>query len=268
MKNLWLLFFLCFVSPAIFAQSDLRLFGTNLFDFSPLTSASVNVPYHIQGKVSHIYSSSIRITCDVGVGFVYSPPSWGEIQNSTPGDLLSQLYVQQRAEKGDIGVGEMLSMGPNARQYLKPVEKTLDFYLLNYPFETQVGASVDCLALPTTTKNLWDYGKPFSGDLSKFKVIYRVQPTGIIAERQYSPEEKKAMKQAIDARTVAWLFSQATNGSASAQCSLGLHYLSGQGVETNKTLAIEWLKRAADQGDIEASNKLEELTAAQILNQN
>jgi TPR repeat protein len=54
-----------------------------------------------------------------------------------------------------------------------------------------------------------------------------------------------------------WLQSEATNGSVSAQCSLGLHYLNGQGCETNKELAVYWLTQAANQGEIEASNKLE-----------
>lgn len=58
---------------------------------------------------------------------------------------------------------------------------------------------------------------------------------------------------------VRWLQPKATNGESSAQCSLGLHYLKGQGCETNKTLAVFWLQKAADQGDSEASNKLEYL---------
>jgi TPR repeat protein len=53
--------------------------------------------------------------------------------------------------------------------------------------------------------------------------------------------------------------TQATNGIASAQCSLGLHYLSGQGCETNMELATEWLQKAAEQVSLEASNKLAEL---------
>ena len=43
---------------------------------------------------------------------------------------------------------------------------------------------------------------------------------------------------AAQARAVLWLQTQATNGDASAQCSLGLHYLNGQGCETNVTLCI------------------------------
>jgi TPR repeat protein len=64
---------------------------------------------------------------------------------------------------------------------------------------------------------------------------------------------------ALQTSAVRWLQSQAASGSASAQCSLGLHYLTGQGCETNQTLAVFWLQKAAAQGDIEASNKLAQI---------
>lgn len=67
-------------------------------------------------------------------------------------------------------------------------------------------------------------------------------------------DKKRAEQGQVSA--VKWLQPQATNGDASAQCSLGIHYLNGQGCETNRELAIYWLKKAADQGSTEASNKL------------
>ena len=85
-----------------------------------------------------------------------------------------------------------------------------------------------------------------------------------------TPEEIKAAQAAAQARAIVdkkralqgqinavrWLQPQATNGDASAQCSLGLHYLNGQGCETNREQAIYWLQKAAEQGNLEASNKL------------
>lgn len=52
------------------------------------------------------------------------------------------------------------------------------------------------------------------------------------------------------------LEASALAGSTSAQYSLGLHYLNGQGCATNRALALDWLKVAADGGDLNASNKL------------
>jgi TPR repeat protein len=43
------------------------------------------------------------------------------------------------------------------------------------------------------------------------------------------------------------------------ECSLGEHYLTGLGCETNRTQAVYWLTQAANQGDLEASNKLAEI---------
>lgn len=55
---------------------------------------------------------------------------------------------------------------------------------------------------------------------------------------------------------VRFLQSEATNESASAQCDLGIHYLTGLGCETNREQAIYWLQKSAAQGNLEASNKL------------
>jgi TPR repeat protein len=82
-----------------------------------------------------------------------------------------------------------------------------------------------------------------------------------LIEKQKAEAEKAARAKvyAAQARAVILLQSQATNGSASAQCSLGLRYLNGQGCETNREQAIYWLTQAANQGDQEASNKLASL---------
>lgn len=76
---------------------------------------------------------------------------------------------------------------------------------------------------------------------------------------QIAAQAEKQKQFLIQSNAVVWLKSQATNGSASAQCSLGLHYLNGQGCETNREQAIYWLIQAANQGDQEAANKLTRL---------
>ncbi len=47
------------------------------------------------------------------------------------------------------------------------------------------------------------------------------------------------------------------------QCDLGEHYLAGQGCETNREKAIYWLTKSANQGNLEASNKLAEIQKPQ-----
>jgi TPR repeat protein len=86
-----------------------------------------------------------------------------------------------------------------------------------------------------TQAYLFDYGIPYKGK----------------AWTRSNQDQAK-----IDLKTFQWLSTQATNGSASAQCSLGIYYLNGKGCETNKEAAIYWLKNACNQGDEEASNTL------------
>ena len=141
-------------------------------------------------------------------------------------------------------------------------------FLTNYPHADRLvdGQTIQFLALRAGSYHYtgsdgaayaiaeYDYGKPY------------VPPP-------LTPEQIKAAQDATKARAVAakkraeqgqinavkWLQPQATNGSPSAQCSLGIHYLNGQGCETNREFAIYWLKKAADQGDLEASNTLAKL---------
>ena len=84
--------------------------------------------------------------------------------------------------------------------------------------------------------------------------------------RVLTPEEQKAAgnKHAEqEKKTVAWLFSQATNHVSSAESSLGFRYLKGQGVPKDEALGRQWLQKAAADGDDDAAAKLASLPAAQ-----
>ncbi len=59
-----------------------------------------------------------------------------------------------------------------------------------------------------------------------------------------------------DARLLTWHQEQAAKGIPSAQCSLGLRYLRGDGVPKDETLARAWLQKAASQGNLEAKSAL------------
>lgn len=72
-------------------------------------------------------------------------------------------------------------------------------------------------------------------------------------------KEKQAKEFLFQSNIVAHLQTPATNGEAWAQCSLGLHYLRGQGCDTNRELAMKWLNLAAAQGDYEAVTTVERL---------
>jgi hypothetical protein len=95
-------------------------------------------------------------------------------------------------------------------------------------------------------------------------LIYDMGIDYVPPARPLTPAEEAALakkKKSTDVRTFKWLFNQATNGSVSAQASLGEHYLYGIGTPTNHEAGIEWLQRAANAGDIHASNVLVRLSS-------
>jgi len=75
-------------------------------------------------------------------------------------------------------------------------------------------------------------------------------------------EQQRQKTYLVQSNAVFHLQALATNGDVSAQSSLGAHYLKGEGCETNQALAVKWLTMAADNGGIEASNRLERLKAS------
>jgi hypothetical protein len=81
-------------------------------------------------------------------------------------------------------------------------------------------------------------------------------------ERQKA-ERLEALKkqQATQSKVLAFRLQSATNGLPTAQYQVGMAYLNGEGVETNKGLAVYWLSKAAAQGNEEAKAKLSGLNA-------
>ena len=122
-----------------------------------------------------------------------------------------------------------------------------------------------------TLKNYPMAGKLNEGDeippgivAMRVGVIYDYGTDYQMPVRPLTPAEQAALtkkKTAQDIKTFNWIYSQATNGSVSAQSSLGEHYLNGIGTETNRAAAIEWLQKAAVQGDAHASNVLAKISA-------
>ena len=89
----------------------------------------------------------------------------------------------------------------------------------------------------------YDVGTPY----------YPPQPT-------LTPEQIAARKMAADSNVVAFLKIQATNGIADEQCELGERYIKGDGVDQDNITGQMWLEKAALQGNIEASNDLQQMT--------
>jgi len=138
---------------------------------------------------------------------------------------------------------------------------TATMALKNYSGDAVAGKNIVALAMRAgiynwneTPLQLWDCGIPYRpppltpAQIKEAKDVAKIEAS------------RKKQKQFLsESNAVVWLQSQATNGDAGAQCGLGEHYLAGLGCETNRTKAVYWLTQAANQGDLEASNKLAEI---------
>jgi len=73
------------------------------------------------------------------------------------------------------------------------------------------------------------------------------------------PADAEKAKQETLRKTVEFERKRAEGGTAWAQYSLGVRYLTGDGVEKNEADARKWLEEAAKNDDTRAKKKLEEL---------
>jgi len=199
------------------------------------------VQFH--GKVLEVQPNGIRVEGDCvmpGVGTTIHPEQ-GENIPTGVGPFTTHVeeffvnnYPYQCTESENLSLSENLT----ARE------------VGVYTYQTAMGGS-------RTIPKL-DYGVPC--DIPEWFIKQqREQADAAHAAAKATIEAQKKKAFELQKHAVEWLLSQATNGSASAQCSLGIHYLNGQGVETNKETAVYWLTQAANHGDIEASNTLAKL---------
>ncbi|HZF01037.1 MAG TPA: hypothetical protein VE344_03995 [Methylomirabilota bacterium] len=167
---------------------------------------------------------------------------------------------------GGASEGNFMSGGSTSVKVGEEYIFQKEILIVNYPIDgVAEGQKLNFEAKQIGTTNflgktieLWDAGY-MTITPEKIKELKKWQAeTDAFNEKQKEKAQKIARDKMLSGQTnaVRWLQPQATNGSASAQCSLGEHYLVGLGCETNKTLAIFWLQKAAAQGDSEASNKL------------
>lgn len=159
----WLLFLLSSLSVA---ASDFRLVGTNLFDFSSMTS---DPAFHVSGRVIWVYPQSIEVAIQVGNShkhmgvsdFVEFP---GPPEPPPPvGDV---ILVEKWNDAAQIFDGFDYCLNPDFR----------DIYLLHSATELagsySVGSWIECTVVPTSHRDFYDCGIPFVGDTNSFSRIY------------------------------------------------------------------------------------------------
>lgn len=135
------------------------------------------------------------------------------------------------------------------------------FALRNYSGDATADIQIFTIAIRVGTYDdaaipieLWDCGTPYVAPPPTPEQIKAAQEAAKIAAL-------RAKQKALEGQTntFRWLQTLSTNGDASAQFRLANHYLNGQGCETNREQAIYWFTQSANQGNVEASNKLSAL---------
>jgi hypothetical protein len=138
-----------------------------------------------------------------------------------------------------------------------------DYFVTNFPYATYDGQIV-----PSAERLMaWYTGTcPYKTANGKLQIIRELDygvPCGpnpvLLAAAQKQIQEAEARRRETELRKIELLEHSATNGDSSAQYSLGFHYLHGIGCETNQVMGLFWLLKAAQQGNMSASNDLEEI---------
>ncbi|MGA3143135.1 MAG: hypothetical protein ABSF10_08840 [Verrucomicrobiota bacterium] len=131
-------------------------------------------------------------------------------------------------------------------------------YIIDYPIKAIHVGKISVISTGRTGGMIDETAKA-----SRSYELYDMGTDYFPPKRPLTPEEKKAQAQKIAEAKIKALESdkgQASNGVSAAQCRLGLAYLNGQGVETNRSLAIEWLGKSATQGNVEAQEALKKIS--------
>lgn len=173
--------------------------------------------------------------------------------------------------------GEVLQASGSGRMRVKGLlwsvkgeepAKVQNALLKNYPFKVADGDAIGSYQYPIrigysgidsyttvlgaeTSVREFDYGV-----IIPVPATFRAAYADAIKEQQARAEARRA--KVAEAKLQSDL-SLSSNGVAFAQHALGLRYLTGDGVATNKEQGVLWLEKAAAQGYKDAVEKLKEL---------
>jgi hypothetical protein len=143
------------------AQTDLRLVGTNLYDFTyagPAFLLGSNPDYPMQIVKRYPQSIQVEIHTEMEV-FIPNIGYWNDPSDGPTG--IKQVdYALSGGQRQAEGTWD---------SYIQ----TNTIYILHPP------AKLPCLAVPIKPAGFWDCGEPFTGDTNQFKYIYRVGKTAV-----------------------------------------------------------------------------------------
>lgn len=260
------------VVPAVAQESPiqkyvpLRLYGTNLYDFTPVIafpSRGVPTPgaekYFLSGRVGSEKDGGVEIITAVITR--YQPIEKGPI-SPTNSFTIASIKQAPTQNTGIISAAEYLALSPAAQTNYRAIKITEGTILMNCPPELLRDGRFDGFALPFYSSKdpkvlRYDFGLPFTGNKADYKAIFKVTPSGIKRVPNFKPQELKQETDAEIRRIVEFQRKRAGEGSAVAQFDLGMRYITGDGVEPDETKGIGLVKEAANAGNKRAQSFLE-----------
>lgn len=244
---------LCLLSYSLAAQ-DLRLVGTNLFDFSHADHGIYYLggfhivkrfPQSIQIQETRVFRKFVpdmgrlsgRLSTDLSRSVDYWEPSAnGKWENPYLEEIKANWEITSKiVNSPNLTASTAKYLGIPGKEVQIITNVTL--YVLNHPG----GPAIDYCAVPTATPGFWDHGVPFNGDLSHYKYIYHVLLDRIVRERQYTSEERAD----TDLKLFHFQLQQASNNVPADQYDVALRYRDGKATPTNLALSDYWMRLAA-----------------------
>jgi hypothetical protein len=223
---------------------DLRIFGTNLYDFSPVSSGQKLSRYTIAGKIvgATPYSVTIRPP------FCFRLSASSDRAFGGPEDMLAFMGAVKLSEAGSgtISSGHYFALSPEMRRNFSKYQPP-DIVVTNCTLGRESrGEEAQLCALPTEDPSVWNYGTPVDvTTATNFAKVFRVYSKTIAEES--ATQRPLTMLTPFQRRT-----ARAQRGVAHDQWDLGMDYWIGLGVETNADLAVYWIRKAAAQSYPEA----------------
>lgn len=272
MKKILVIFFLG-ITLGSYSQDrgQLRVIGTNVFDFSPVIKSFekqeiTSSPYCVSGEVFQANDNGthiLRKVTNLGPSKEFS----NELLQADTGMQLKMLFASKKLEQwrsGELSTGELMAMDPQTKQIiLDEIEREksnvtyVRILVTNCPnASVLLGKQVQLFAMPAGTYTFtdsenhlmtiprYDYGLPYSGMTSNL-TIYLVTRNGLTKSETLQEAELK--KLTASKKLLEWQIQQASNGVAYVQFDLAKRYLNGNGVQKDEALGRYWLQRSADQ---------------------
>lgn len=246
MKSSVLIFCFLIAACSAYSQRESVGIGAGVPYYSPTTAQEAKMEWEKRIQAIPPDHNVFRAVNGQTYNILYAQ-TWkvisGKIDSEENGILILRFQVWTTAWMGNTGY-----------------RTTKDAYLAikNYPGNPTAETDISVLALRIgnydwngTPLEFYDCGLPSSPPPPTPQEIDNAKNQAALNQRRMREGQTNA---------VHWLLLRCTNGAASDQYDLAVHYLNGQGCETNKQQAIFWLQKASAQGSLEASNKLFSLT--------